>query len=65
MIDIKPVPVGHEPAPGYILEVLNGRGWFTQDGFISNRWSERGVWPTPEAAEDALENFHPRHSPAT
>lgn len=56
-IQVADVPPGCQPIPGYILE-LEGQGkWFTQDGRITEVWSERGVWPTPAAAAKARRQF--------
>jgi hypothetical protein len=53
----KPIdpPPGCQEIPGIIL-VVNG-GWVTQDGQFTAVFSERGVWPTQEAAEAARDAF--------
>lgn len=52
---IKPVPEGCMEIPGYILDVFNGSAWITQDGHVTDKWEERGVWPTPEAAAEMMQ----------
>lgn len=54
-IPVKPPPPGAVEAPGYIAEVFEGAAWLTADGQATDQWSERGVWPTPEAAAAAIE----------
>lgn len=51
------IPPGTEPAPGYFMEAAEGGPWFRQDGSLTLVWSERGLWPTKEAAAEALERF--------
>ncbi len=52
---IRGVPEGCQEIPGYILDVLNGSAWITQDGQVTDKWKERGIWPTPEAAAEMME----------
>ena len=53
----KPIdpPPGCQEIPGFVL-VVNG-GWVTQSGQFTTVFSERGVWPTQEAAEAARDVF--------
>lgn len=55
----KPIdpPPGCQEIPGFILSVFGGRGWFTQDGELTNDWNKRGVWPTQAEAEAARDAF--------
>lgn len=55
--EILPVPPGCMEAPGYILTLRTGPGWITLDGRMTDKWQERGVWPTPEAADKARQKF--------
>jgi hypothetical protein len=52
---IRDVPEGCQEIPGYILDVLDGSAWITQDGQVTDKWQERGVWPTPEAAAEMMQ----------
>ena len=52
---IRGVPEGCMEIPGYILDVFDGSAWITQDGRVTDKWAERGVWPTPEAAAEMME----------
>jgi hypothetical protein len=54
---IRDVPAGCQEIPGYILDVFDGSAWITQDGRVTDNWHERGVWPTPEAAEEMMQQF--------
>jgi len=53
----KPIdpPPGCQEIPGFILKVKDG--WVTQAGQFTMVFSERGVWPTQEAAEAARDAF--------
>lgn len=51
------VPPGCVEAPGYILDLFDGSAWMTQDGRVTDRWNERGVWPTAECAAEAMRRF--------
>jgi hypothetical protein len=55
----KPIdpPPGCQEIPGFILKAKDG--WVTQDGqfAFTTVFSERGVWPTQEAAEAARDAF--------
>ena len=51
---IRGVPAGCQEIPGYILDVFDGSAWITQDGRVTDKWHERGVWPTPEAAKEMM-----------
>lgn len=51
---IRDVPAGCQEIPGYILDVFDGSAWITQDGQVTDKWQERGVWPTPEAAAEMM-----------
>jgi hypothetical protein len=51
------MPSGAIEAPGYILDVFDGSAWMTEDGRVTDKWSERGVWPTAEAAQEAMNRF--------
>lgn len=53
--EIRDVPKGCQEITGYILDVFDGSAWVTQDGRITTEWSERGVWPTQEAAAEMME----------
>lgn len=52
---IRDVPAGCQEIPGYILEVFDGSAWITQDGQVTDKWQERGVWPTPKAAAEMMQ----------
>jgi hypothetical protein len=52
---IRDVPAGCQEIPGYILDVFDGSAWITQDGRITDKWHERGIWPTPEAAAEMMQ----------
>lgn len=54
---ISEVPLGCVEAPGYILDLFDGSAWMTQDGRVTDRWNERGVWPTAESAAEAMRRF--------
>jgi hypothetical protein len=53
----KPIepPPGCQEISGFILNVKDG--WVTRDGQLTTVFSERGVWPTQEAAEAARDAF--------
>lgn len=40
---------------GYYIEVAEHGPWLRQDLSVTPNWTERGVWPTMQAAEDAME----------
>ena len=40
---------------GYIVEIAPGGPWLAQDGSIAVEWSERGIWPTTKAAQEAMD----------
>ena len=48
-------PKGCQEIPGYILVLIPGKKWLTQDGRATTIFNERGVWATPEDAEKAKE----------
>lgn len=48
------VPAGCQELPGYILDVFDGSAWITQDGQVTDKWQERGIWPTREAAAEMM-----------
>ena len=52
---IRGVPPGCQEIPGYILDVFDGSAWITQDGKVTDKWHERGIWPTPEAAAEMMQ----------
>lgn len=52
---IRDVPKGCQEIPGYILAVFDGSAWITQDGQVTDKWQERGIWPTPEAAAEMMQ----------
>lgn len=54
---IRGVPEGCQRIPGYILDVFDGSAWITQEGRVTDKWHERGVWPTQEAAAEAMQRF--------
>jgi len=56
-LEIRGVPPGCLPTPGYILDILNGSCWITQAGTVTDKWHERGIWPTPEAAAAARRRY--------
>lgn len=56
-IPIKPIPAGAQEAPGYIVDIFDGSAWLTKDLMITDKWSERGVWPTANAAQKAMDEF--------
>lgn len=39
---------------GYFVEVFEGGPWLAQDLSIAIEFEQRGVWPTEEAAQDAI-----------
>jgi hypothetical protein len=43
--------------PGYIIDMFDGSVWITQDGKVTTEWSERGIWPTLEAAQEMVERI--------
>ena len=47
-------PQGCQEIPGYILPIRQG-GWLTQNLTVTHIWQHRGIWPTPEAAQAALD----------
>lgn len=49
-------PPGCQEIPGFILTLKSG-GWLTKEGFPTWIFEERGVWPTQEAAEEAMSAF--------
>ena len=53
------VPPRCQEVPGIILEVLDGKHWITQDGRITNRWEQRGVWATKAEAQVVLDRIDP------
>ena len=52
---IRDVPAGCQEIPGYILDVFDGSAWITQDGQVTDKWHERGIWPTPDAAAEMMQ----------
>jgi len=52
---IRGVPKGCQEILGYILDVFDGSAWITQDGQVTDKWHERGIWPTPEAAAEMMQ----------
>jgi hypothetical protein len=52
---IRDVPAGCQEIPGYILDVFDGSAWITQDGQVTDKWQERGIWTTPEAAAEMMQ----------
>ena len=54
---VRAVPKGHQPAPGFILDVFDGSAWLRADGSVTDKWEERGVWATEASARDALDRF--------
>lgn len=54
---IRDVPEGCLEIPGFILELPDRSGWLTKDLGVTDKWNERGVWNTPELAEEALNAF--------
>lgn len=44
-----------DPTHGYVLECPGG--WLTYEGRVTDRWQERGVWPTLAKAQVALDKF--------
>ena len=48
--EICDTPKSCQEIQGYILDVFDGSCWITQDGQVTDKWIERGIWPTPEAA---------------
>lgn len=48
MNPIEPPP-GCQEVPGFILTIPCG--WLKKDGTPTDKWTERGIWPTVEAAE--------------
>ena len=54
---VREVPKGHQPAPGFILDVFDGSAWLRADGSVTDKWEERGVWATEASARDALDRF--------
>ena len=60
---IRDVPAGCQEIPGYILDVFDGSAWITQDGQVTDKWQERGIWPTPEAAAEMLERYLSSNDP--
>ena len=55
--EILGVPPGCQEIPGYILAVFDGKAWITQDGHVTDKWEERGIWPTQAAADEAMQMF--------
>jgi hypothetical protein len=49
---VKEVPTGCLEIPGFIIDVFDGSAWITKDGQITDKWSERGIWPTAAEAEE-------------
>ena len=43
--------------PGYILTIIPEELWLTSDGFLTENWDKRGIWPSPEDAKKALDGF--------
>ena len=61
---VRGVPEGCQEIPGFILDVFDGSAWITQDGQVTTEWSQRGIWPTVEAAEAAKQNCLLPNAPA-
>lgn len=53
------IPAGCQEIPGYILDVFDGSARITQDGRVTDKWQERGIWPTPEAAAEMMQQLTP------
>lgn len=53
----KEPPPGCQEIPGFILDVFDGSAWMRADGTVTDKWAERGVWPTLEDAAAAREKF--------
>lgn len=45
---------GSHHIQGYILDMFDGSAWITQDGQVTDKWEERGIWPTYEAASEMM-----------
>ena len=52
---IRGVPEGCQEIPGYILDVFDGSSWITQGGQVTDKWQERGIWQTPDAAAEMMQ----------
>jgi len=50
-------PNGCQEIGGYILVITPGKEWLTQTGEPTTDFSQRGIWDTPEAAEEDLTGF--------
>lgn len=59
MSEPREVPAGCQEIPGFILMTSDEREWFTQDGRLTQKWSELGVWPTREEANEFLNQLFP------
>lgn len=57
MVRLREPPEGCQEIPGFILDIFDGSAWLTQTGQVTDKWEERGIWPTEEAASAALETF--------
>ena len=55
----KEPPPGCQEMPGFCLDVFDGSAWLRLDGTVTDKWDERGVWPTWEAVVAARDKFYP------
>lgn len=46
-----------QDAGGFIIDVFDGSAWITQDGRVTDKWDERGVWLTQDEASAAMRRF--------
>lgn len=49
---------------GYYVEVAPGGPWLTRGYAVTDNFEERGIWLTPEQAQEAVEkSLSPNHDP--
>lgn len=57
-MEIQDVPPGCMEIPGFIIPIHSDPpAWLTLEGNVTHLWQERGVWETPELANEAINKF--------
>jgi len=51
------VPKKCMETPGVILVIEPGKAWLTIDGYVTEVWEERGIWPNEEEAMKVVAMF--------
>lgn len=56
-MEILEPPEGCLEIKGFILVIVPGECWLTQEGKVTSVFSERGVWETVEASNEVKDGF--------